>query len=125
MPGRSLPDRARQIQDCPAETEQADPTSYIDGAEIPIWVLHGLADNLVPYNQSQLVYQATTGDGNEARFTTVPTAGHNMFQIIDSAEATTRSTNRGGHETVVTGAGPTWDDIEQFIHTNLNLARRR
>jgi acetyl esterase/lipase len=112
------------IQDCPDETEAADPTSYIDGAEIPIWVLHGLEDPLLPFNQSQLVYAATTAEGNEARFTIVPTAGHSVDDIIDAEAATTWSTNRGGHETVVEGAGPSWDDIDQFLHTNLSRARR-
>jgi acetyl esterase/lipase len=122
-PGEVFPTVLFSIQDCPAATEQADPTSYIDGAEIPIWVLHGLADPLVPYNQSQSVYDATTGEGNDARFTLVPAAGHNMFEIVDADAATTWSTNRGGNERVVTGAGPSWNDIDRFLHTNLSRAR--
>jgi len=111
------------IQDCPDETEAADPSSYIDGAEIPIWVLHGGADPLLPYNQSQLVYDTTTAEGNEALFTFVPSAVHNENTIIDAEAATTWHTNRGGHETVVEGAGPSWDDIEHFLHVNLSRAR--
>jgi hypothetical protein len=87
-------------------------------------VLHGLADPLLPYNQSQLVYEATTVEGNEARFTLVPSAGHDVDQIIDAEEATTWATNRGGHENVTVGSGPSWDEIEQFIHVNLNRPRR-
>jgi acetyl esterase/lipase len=123
-PGEVFPAILLSIQDCPTETEEADPTSYIDGAEIPVWLLHGLADPLLPYNQSLLVYEATTGEGNEARFTLVPTAGHSVNDIIDADEATTRATNRGGHERVTVGSGPSWDDIERFIHVNLNRARR-
>jgi acetyl esterase/lipase len=111
------------IQDCPDETEAADPSSYIDGDEIPIWVLHGLADQLLPYNQSLLVYEATTAEGNEAKFTLADYADHSVNDIIDAEVATTWTTNRGGHETVVDGAGPSWDDIELFIHVNLNRAR--
>jgi acetyl esterase/lipase len=123
-PGEVFPTILLSIQACPAETEEVDPASYVDGAEIPMWLLHGLADPLLPYNQSQLVYEATTGEGNEARFTLVPSAGHSVNDIIDAEEATTRATNRGGHETVTVGAGPSWDDIERFIHVNLNRARR-
>jgi acetyl esterase/lipase len=112
------------IQNCPDETEEVDPTSYIAGSEIPIWVLHGLADPLLPFNQSQLVYEATTGEGNEARFTLVPSAGHSVDDIIEAEEATTWATNRGGHETVTSGSGPSWDEIEHFIHVNLSRARR-
>ena len=123
-PGEVFPGALLSIQDCPAETEEADPSSYIDGSEIPIWVLHGLADPLLPFNQSQLVYDTTTAEGNEARFTIVPSAGHSVDDIIDAEAATTWSTNRGGHETVVEGTGPNWDDIDQFLHVNLSRARR-
>ena len=111
------------IQECPDETERADPASYIDGAEAPMWLLHGLADPLVPFNQSQLVYDATIAEGNEARFTLVPGAGHEVGDIIEAEEATTWATNRGGHETETVGAGPSWDEIEHFIHTALERAR--
>lgn len=112
------------IQDCPDQTEQADPTTYISGTEVPMWVLHGLEDPLLPFNQSQLVYDATTAEGNEARITIVPSAGHSVNDIIDAESATTQSTNRGGHETVIQGSGPSWDDIDQFLHVNLSRARR-
>ena len=81
------------IQACPDETEMADPASYIDGAEVPIWLLHGLADPLVPFNQSQLVYDATAAAGNEARLTLVPGAGHSVGDIIDAAASTTWATD--------------------------------
>lgn len=122
-PGESFPVPSLSIQDCPAETEAADPSTYIEGAEIPMWVLHGLADPLLPYNQSQLVYDTTTAEGNEALFTLVPDAGHSVDDIIDAGAATTWDTNRGGNETVVENTGPSWDDIEQFLHVNLNRAR--
>lgn len=122
-PGEVFPTTLLSIQECPEETEEADPSSYIEGAEIPMWVLHGLADILLPYNQSKLVYDTTTAEGNEARFTLVPSAGHDVNTIIDAEAATTWTTNRGGHETVVEGAGPSWDDIEQFLHVNLSRAR--
>ena len=111
------------IQNCPDETEKADPASYIDGAEVPMWLLHGLADPLVPFNQSQLAYAATTAEGNEARFTLVASAGHAVEDIIDAEQATTWATNRGGRETETVGAGPSWDEIEHFIKVNLERAR--
>ena len=43
--------------------------------------------------------------------------------IIDAEAATTWHTNRGGHVTVVEGTGPSWDDIEHFLHVNLSRAR--
>jgi acetyl esterase/lipase len=123
-PGEVFPVTLLSIQNCPTETEEADPSSYIDGSEIPIWVLHGLADPLLPFNQSQLVYDATTAEGNEARFTIVPSAGHSVDDIIDAEAATTWTTNRGGHETVVEGTGPSWDEIDQFLLVNMSRTRR-
>lgn len=113
------PDGLLSIQDCPDETEEADPSSYIAGAEVPIWVLHGLEDPLLPFNQSLLVYETTTAEGNAARYTLVPTAGHSVDDIIDAESATTRITDADGNETVIEGAGPSWDEIEQFIRDNL------
>lgn len=82
------------IQDCPAETEEVDPSSYIDGAEIPMWLLHGLSDPLLPFNQSLLVYEASTAEGNEARLTLVRGAGHDVGQVLAGSDSTTSTTNR-------------------------------
>jgi dipeptidyl aminopeptidase/acylaminoacyl peptidase len=85
-----------------------------------MWLLHGLADPSVPFNQSQLVYDATRGEGNEARFTLVPSAGHAVGDIIEAGEATTWATDRSGRETEALSAGPSWDEIEEFIRANLD-----
>lgn len=122
-PGEVFPDQSVSIQECPDETRKADPASYVDGSEVPMWLMHGLQDVLLPYNQSQQLYEATTDHGNEARFSFIPSAGHNVWQVIDSPAATTYITNRGGQERVVEGAGPTWDEIEKFIHKNLSRSR--
>ena len=120
-PSEGPPDPSARvsIQDCPEETEKADPASYIDGAEVPIWLLHGLADTQVPINQSQLVYDATIAEGNEARLTLVPGAGHLVEDIIDAEEATTWATDGAGDETETAGAGPSWNEIEDFIQTSI------
>ena len=69
------------------------------------------------------MYINTTFEGNEARFTLVPSAGHSVDDIIDAEEATTWITNRGGKEKELEGTGPSWDDIEHFLHVNLSRAR--
>jgi acetyl esterase/lipase len=106
------------IQDCPDETEKADPASYIDEGEVPIWLLHGLADSMVPYNQSQLLYDATVAAGNEARLTLVPGANHAVPDIIEAAQATTWATDRDRQESETEGSGPSWDDLEKFIRAS-------
>ena len=111
------------MQACPGATKAADPATYIHGNGVPIWILHGGLDPLVPYNQSLNIYQASVVAGNEVRFTFVPSAVHDLRTIIGAAEATTRIHNRGGQERIVEGSGPTWDDIEHFLHVNLSRAR--
>ena len=88
-----------------------------------MWVLHGGQDPLLPYNQSLNIYNASAAAGNEVRFTFVPTAVHDLRTIIGAAKATTWSQNSGGQQKVVEGTGPTWDDIEHFIHVHLSRAR--
>ncbi|SEL65640.1 Acetyl esterase/lipase [Blastococcus sp. DSM 46786] len=123
-PGEVFPTQLVSIQACPAETEAADPSSYIEGDEIPIWVLHGLADALLPYNQSQLVYDTTTAAGNEARFTLVPGAGHSVDEVLGARESTTWLTNAFGRERVVHRASPTWHDIDRFLRLGFAQAER-
>lgn len=122
-PGEVFPTQLLSIQDCPEETRAADPATYVEGSEIPMWLMHGLEDVLLPYNQSQQLYEATTREGNEARFSLIPSAGHSVWDVIDSPAATTYTTNRGGQERVVESTGPTWDEIEQFLHKNLSRSR--
>jgi acetyl esterase/lipase len=106
------------IQACPTETRAANPATYITGPSVPIWVLHGGADPLVPYNQSQLLYEATKTAGNTAKYTFVSSAVHDFKTIIGATSATTRS-SQSGQEQTVTGAAPTWNDIEAFIKLHL------
>jgi len=119
-PGEAVGKPLVSIQDCPAQAEAADPSTYVEGAEIPIWLLHGLSDPTVPYNQSQLVYTATTDAGNEARLTLVKGAEHSVDDIIDADDATTWVTNRRGQENVIEGTGPSWDDLDRFLRENLD-----
>lgn len=111
------------MQACPGATKAADPATYIHGNGVPIWVLHGGLDPLVPYNQSLNVYQASVAAGNEVKFTFVPSAVHDLRTILGAANATTRIHNRGGRQHIVEGSGPSWDDIEHFLHVNLSRAR--
>ena len=110
------------IQTCPAQTQAANPISYVDGDEVPMLILHGESDPLVPNGQSVLLYEALTGAGNDATFICL-VAGHSVDQIIGADDFTVFRTNRGGHEEVSTEPAPTWENIEHFIHVALSRAR--
>jgi acetyl esterase/lipase len=119
------------IQACPTETQAADPITYVDETEVPMLLLHGERDPLVPNGQSRLLYEALAAAGNEATFISVAGAGHNVngppgplgAPIIGASDFTVFHTNRGGQETVTDDPAPTWDTIEHFVHIALSRAR--
>jgi acetyl esterase/lipase len=111
------------IQTCPTETRAANPITYVDGDEIPMLILHGESDPLVPNGQSVLLYDALTGAGNDATFISVPAAGHSVDEIIGADDFTVFRTNRGGQEEVTTEPAPTWENVEHFIRVALSRAR--
>jgi acetyl esterase/lipase len=111
------------IQTCPSSTQAANPITYVEGDEVPMLILHGESDPLVPNGQSVLLYEALTGAGNDATFISVPAAGHSVDQIIGADDFTVFRTNRGGQEEVTTEPAPTWENVEHFIHVALRRAR--
>jgi acetyl esterase/lipase len=112
------------IQSCPAATQAADPISYVDGEEVPMLLLHGENDSLVPNGQSELLYEALAAAGNEAVFISVAGAGHSPDQIRAGEDVTVHHTNRGRQEKVTDEPTATWETIEHFIHVELSRARR-
>jgi acetyl esterase/lipase len=111
------------IQTCPADTQAANPITYVEGSEVATLLLHGFMDPLVPHGQSELLYDALAAAGNEVTFISVDNAGHSPQEIRDGDEFTVYHTNRGGHETIEDKPAPTWEAIEQFIHVALSRAR--
>ena len=109
--------------DCQAMTETANPITYVDGDEVPMLLLHGENDPLVPNGQSQLLYEALAAAGNEATFISVAGAGHSPDEIRAGTDFTVNHTNRGGQETVTDQPAPTWENIEHFIHVALSRGR--
>jgi len=54
----------------------ADPITYIDPTDPPFLIFHGDADPLVPFCQSEMLYEALQRNNVESYFTLVPNAGH-------------------------------------------------
>ncbi|GIW99490.1 MAG: calcium sensor EFh [Pirellulaceae bacterium] len=68
-PVQTVPDRARM----------ANPITYIDPADPPMLIVHGDADPLVPYQQSQMLHEALQQAGVESALVIVPGGGHGPF----------------------------------------------
>jgi predicted peptidase len=57
-----------------------DPKSYSDAAakvgNVPVWIFHGAADDIVPVTESQRMYAAMKQVSSDAHFTEYPGVGH-------------------------------------------------
>jgi len=60
----------------PEACRKASPISYVDENTPPIMMIHGNADQLVPLEQSELMYQALEKAGVETEFYVVEGANH-------------------------------------------------
>lgn len=63
----------------------ANPTTYLDPSDPPIWTVVGTADPLIPYTQSQNFYEATKDvlGADKATFTLIDGAGHGGPAFMD------------------------------------------
>lgn len=96
----------------------ASPITYATRSDMPVLLVHGQADGLVPHDQSLLLYRALRANGATATFFSIPKVGHEWPGLLDPAnqgEHTVYRT-RSGDETVTTGAPAlTWENVEQFV----------
>ncbi|MBK9389310.1 MAG: alpha/beta hydrolase [Bacteroidetes bacterium] len=61
----------------------ADPITYVDKNDPPFLILHGDKDPLVPWCQSQRLYDALQKKGVKSEFIVVPGGGHGKGMHID------------------------------------------
>jgi acetyl esterase/lipase len=64
------------IGDLPELAAAASPVHYVTGAAPPFLIMHGDADQTVPWDQSRLLYEALLTAGTEVTFHTLLGAGH-------------------------------------------------
>jgi len=57
-------------------SKQASPVNFVEKSSPPFLFVHGDADPVVPYNQSELLFGALKGKNVPARFHTIEGAGH-------------------------------------------------
>lgn len=68
------------VQESRDRALRADPITYVTKDDPPFLIVHGDRDPLVPYNQSELLYEALRNAGVDATFYTVRGAGHGGFR---------------------------------------------
>ena len=69
-----------------AAVERANPVHYMRSGSPPFLILHGEADTLIPYAQSEYLWDALTGAGNDATLVLFQKLGHGFFNNWNLAE---------------------------------------
>jgi len=64
------------IQDNADKCASANPITYIDSSDPPFLIFHGTADPLVPYCQSEKLFEALLNMNVPSQFVLVPEAKH-------------------------------------------------
>ena len=75
------------IQTCKEKTMTANPITYATPGDPPFLIMQGKADCLVPWQQSQMLYDALRANGVEATLVLLPTAEHADDQFDNAANA--------------------------------------
>ncbi len=73
------------IEANPERTETANPGTYASPDDPPFLLMHGTADPLIPFNQSELLRDALVAQGVRTRFVPVANAGHGNSPWTSSA----------------------------------------
>ena len=67
------------IQDNPDKVKRANPITYVTKEAPPFLIVHGTADRLVPFNQSELLAAALKSVGAPVKFHPVEGGGHGEY----------------------------------------------
>ena len=73
------------IQQNKEQVAKANPITYVSKDDPPLLIMHGENDQLVPYNQSEILYAALVKAGVDSTLIRVRNAGHG-FRGADMSE---------------------------------------
>ncbi len=71
------------VSTSPREVQLANPMNYVRAGSPPFLILHGQSDLLVPWQQSQLLYEALHAKQNEVTLMLIERLGHGFFNNSD------------------------------------------
>jgi len=112
------------IERCAERVRQANPITYVGTGAPPFLILHGLRDAVVPWHQSQLLYDALASHDNDATLCLVEGLGHGFLDKGDfdrgtPHDVTVRRCRPGRPEQVTDGPAVTFHAIEAFFRRHL------
>ena len=64
------------VQECKDKAATANPITYVSAGDPPFLIMQGMLDCLVPWKQSQILYDALKQNGVDATLVLLPTAQH-------------------------------------------------
>ena len=109
------------LQSDPATVARANPAAYVNVGSPPIFIIHGQADPLVPFNQSEILFDAYRRAGATATLTLVPGAVHTDNYLANPAASTGRIVLHTSAGAVARGSEPppTYETLLDFLDTQL------
>lgn len=75
------------VEQVPEKVRAANPITYVSSDAPPFLIMHGLADDIVPHGQSQLLYEALVRSGTDATLRLVHGVPHSFFNMPGIDEA--------------------------------------
>lgn len=111
------------IKTCPEQVRRANPITYVNSAAPPCLLLHGQRDPLVPYHQSELLYEALSAAGADVTLVLLPAAEHGPVDDFLSNPAVKQGAfmvaSRDGQRSAAQPYDPTWDTLIAFFEQHL------
>lgn len=101
--------------------EKANPATYVRADSPPAFIMHGTSDPFVPFNQSEILFDAYVEAGATASLTLVPGVGHTDAYLSSPDLSAGRTVIRtsGGDTTRGDEPAPTYDTLLAFLDTHL------
>jgi acetyl esterase/lipase len=111
------------IQTRPDDVQRANPITYATRDAPPFLILHGQQDLLVPYHQSELLYQALSAAGANVTLVTLPHGEHGQWHAFLSDSTVTMGavvrTSQYGQSNQAQPVQMNWDTIFDFLEIHL------
>lgn len=74
------------VTDTSVQVDLADPVHYVRGGGVPLLILHGQSDTLIPWGQSKYLFDALNAKGGETVLALFEKLGHGFFNHRQLAE---------------------------------------
>ncbi|HXA57031.1 MAG TPA: alpha/beta hydrolase [Candidatus Acidoferrum sp.] len=113
------------IQTAPDKVRSASPLTYVHDGAPPFLIMHGLADNSVPHQQSILLYESLVAAGNDVTLRLVDGLPHTFFNRTNLDELAgpfrmdVRTHPKNGHERFAEDHARVFDVARSFFSQNL------